>query len=456
MKFKTTIILFVTFFVLLGLLLIFESREKKKLSEKDKLVDVQLEDIQEVLLKEGENIIRFIRKSDDEWMIKEPLEAEADNYEVNRLAEDFGQLKMERIVEEQPEDLSKYGIPQKEVILKLKETETPIEILIGNENPLDKTLFAKRSDQERIVLLPSHLSNLLEKEVFDFRKKDIFSFETEDVKEILLESRDFKWEAQKKDDEWFLIKPVESLADKDSLSGLLYSLSNLKAEEFVSEDKNENELKNFGLNKPQFKITLKMPEKTETISFLLNKKNETLFVTASNSPKIVSTEDTIVKELEKPPHDLREKKVLDFYTWETEKLKLKTDQLEFTLSKDEDNNWLFEPSGKPAEKEKIESFLRKVSDLKAEEFIDPPINLKDYGLDPPQVELWLRTGDEEEQKEFKLLIGESDPEKKTVVVKNDRLDYLFQVKNDILKELPGSIDDWKKDEPEDKEKEENR
>ncbi|MFW6160912.1 MAG: hypothetical protein ACOC57_07200, partial [Acidobacteriota bacterium] len=86
MKFRTTIILFAVFMVLLFFLFLFESREKKKTAQQDKFVNIPLENVQEVLLKEGEEIIRFTKKDKDEWIIREPLEAAADNYEVTRLA----------------------------------------------------------------------------------------------------------------------------------------------------------------------------------------------------------------------------------------------------------------------------------------------------------------------------------------------------------------------------------
>ena len=123
--------------------------------------------------------------------------------------------------------------------------------------------------------------------------------------------------------------------------------------------------------------------------------------------------------------------------------------------KDEEDNWHFEsPIKEEADKSKIQTFIRKIESLEAEEFIDPPLslNLKDYGLDNPQceVKIWIEE-DEEKVKEITVLIGSEDKESKKVVVKNARFDYLFRVGSAFLKEFPQDIQDWKPEKEEEKE-----
>ena len=93
------------------------------------------------------------------------------------------------------------------------------------ENPLDQKFFAKREDEARVVLISSTHKSLFEKKVFVFREKSIFKFETDDVKGIKLRSGDIQWEAEKSEEEWFLKKPVDSLAKKNDITSLLSSLS---------------------------------------------------------------------------------------------------------------------------------------------------------------------------------------------------------------------------------------
>jgi len=322
MKFKTTLILFIIFVVLLALVYFLEFQSKNQEDTGDKLVDLSSEDVEKIVLKKGEEIIQFER-AEEEWLITEPLEAKGDKYEINRLADDFSDLRIERVVEDEPSDLEKYGIPQTDVILFTKGQEQPITILIGMENPLDKTFFAKREDEQRVVLIPSLLKSLLEKNVFDFRQKDIFKFETDQAKHIELKSKEFQWEAEKEDEEWFLQKPVHALAKKSNITDILYSLSNLKAKEFVSEDKKDEEIKIFGLDNPDYQVTVAFPLENKQVIYSVQKKDDTVYATSSLSSKIIQVEDSILSDLEKKVEELREKKVSEFYTWEVEKLQIR-------------------------------------------------------------------------------------------------------------------------------------
>jgi len=443
MKFRTTLYLFIAFVILLAFFLLSESVFKKEKKE-DKLVDRSSEEVTEIILTRGEETIHFVKEDEDNWLIKEPLTAAADRYEVNRLADDFSSLKLERVVEEAPNDLKKYGLPNKEITLKFKD-KTEVKIEIGEENPLDNTLFAKRSDEERVVLLPSFIKTALDKKLIDFRKKDIFSLATDEVKEIKVEGPQTKWEAEKKDDEWWLTSPLQSLAEASQISNILYSLSSLKAKEFLSEEKNEEKLRRYGLANPQYKIKLQLPQKEQELTVYLTKQDDTLYATSTATSKIISAEDTITSDLDKKIEELREKEIAVFYTWEVKGLKLKTKELDISLQKNDANDWLFEPSGKKADNEKIENFIRQVESLETDSFIDPPFKLKEYGLEQPQTEFTLLVEEgENKTKEITIQVGqiqEKDGEK-TAYLRNTRLNYLFQVKADFLEKLPPQKEDW--------------
>ncbi len=454
MKFKTTLIIFAIFIVVLVLVYFFEIKEKGEEETEEKLVDLSSDDVQKIIFKKEDSTISFEKKEED-WLITRPLEAKADKYEVNRLADNFSELKIERVVEEMPEekDFEKYEIPQKEITLYFKDKEAPIKILIGIENPLDNTFFAKREDEKRIVLIPSSLKSLFEKNLFDFRMKDIFKFETDEVKNVKLQAKKILWEVQKDEDEWFLKKPIHALAESSKINDILYSLSSLKAKEFISEAKKEEEIKKYRLDHPEYEISLSLPMANQEVTFFLQKQEEKLYATTSLSNKIITAEDSLLSDLEKEAEELREKEVADFYAWEANKLYLRKGEIDWTLSKDEEDKWHFEsPIQEEANKSNIETFIRKIESLEAEQFIDPPLNLKDYGLDNPQAEIkiWIKE-DEEKTEEITVFIGSENKEEKKVVVKNARFDYLFRLDSSFLEEFPKKLEDWKVEKEEEKE-----
>jgi hypothetical protein len=493
MKFKTTLILLVVFLGLLAFILLFNVKDVGKTKPGDKLVDLSSDDIERIVFKTQEETVTFKKEGKDAWLISEPIEAKADKYEVDRIANDFSSLGIDRVVEEEPSNLEKYGIPEKEITLYSKGKEEPVRILVGMENPLDQKFFAKREDETRVVLISSTHKTLLEKKIFDFREKSIFKFETDSVMGLKLRSGDIQWEAEKKEEEWFLRKPVESLAEKSDITSLLSSLSDLKAKEFVSEAKTDEELKKFMLDAPSNTITFQMPLENQEVTFYIQKTEDKVYATTSLSPKIIEVEDTILSKMEKDPQEMREKDVADFYTWEVNKVFVESGDLSLTVIEDDEDKWHFDSvEGEEADKDKIDEFVRKIEALQAEGFIDPPLDLKEYGLDPPEakVTVWVKE-DEDKSKEISILIGkklkddvdekdeekaglekegteaEKEPEKtgeevkadakeeaekaedaaiqkKFVVVKNARFNYLFKVDTGFLTQLPAKIEDWKK------------
>jgi hypothetical protein len=453
MKPKTTLILLLTFLVLLTAVLLFESKSKARQEDKEKektLVDLAAADIEKLTLKKEDESITFTRDEKGEWLITEPLEARADSYEVNRLVDDFSSLKFDRVVE--PEgDPAKYEIPKKELVLYAKGKENPVRILIGMENPLDNSLFAKRDDDPRIVLLSSSLKSGLDKKVFDFRQKDIFKFPSEDVAAVKLMAKDISWRALKKEGEWYLESPVKALAKKSRVEDVLRTLSSLRAKEFVAEQKQNADISKYGLKDAEYSVSLNLPAANQEIVFSLHKQDDTVYATTSLSTKIITAEDRVLADIEKKVEDLREKQVVVFNSWEASRLRIKKGDLSLVVGKDEEGKWRFDDAPKEeADRSKVETFIRKIESLEAAEFIDSPSDLKTYGLAEPQAEVtvWVKEG--EKDKEYMIQVGETNTEKNQVVVKNPMLEYLFRVEAAFLDEFPKGIEDWKLLPPENK------
>lgn len=455
MKFKTTLVLFAVFAGLLAVVLVFESKGKRASAVKqkeEKLVDLASTDIRKIQLNKGGETMVFEKDDKGAWRITAPLEAKADSTEVDSLVSSLSSLHIDRVVEKEAKDLKTYEIPKEEVALWVKGKDAPVKIFIGMENPLDKSLFAKREDDPRLVLLSSTLKSTLDKKVFDFREKDIFKFETAEVRSVRVRSKDASWEAMREGDGWLLKSPVRALANKSKVDALLDSLSSIKAKEFLSEDKKPEDVRKFGLDKPQYEVTLSMPAVNKDVVFSIQKAGEQSYAMTSQSNKIMAFEGSLIADLEKKPDELREKKVVAFTSWEANKVSLKKDGLEVAAAKEkikDEDKWLLQtPAKDAADGTKIEDFIRKIEGLEAAAFIDNPKSLAEYGLDKPvaEVRVWTK-GADDKVAEAGLLIGKEDPDKKQVVVKNLNLDYLFRVDSSFLQDFPKEAKDWKAEAP---------
>ena len=451
MKFKTTLVLLAVLAILLAAVLIFESKGKKDAAAKDKesvLVDLAAAEIERIEIKKTDGTIALKKDDKGAWQIAVPLVTKADATEAEGLVSSLAGLRLDRVVEKEARDLKAYGIPQTEVSLWAKGRAAPVKVLIGMENPLDKSLFAKREDDHRVVLLAGSLKSTLDKTVFDLRDKAAFKFAPTEVQKVRVRAKDIAWEAARDTDGWRITAPFRALAMKSKLDTLLDSLSSLKAAEFVAEDRKPDDVKKFGLEKPEYQVTLSLPAGSKEIVLSLHKDAARSYALSTESTKIVAFDGALLAELEKKAEELREKKVLDFSSWEADRVAVKRSGLELAAAKEKGKDgdaWLLQtPAKDAADGTKVEAFIRKVEGLEAAAFIDAPKSLAEYGLDRPAAEVRVRTkGYDNKVKEAVLLVGKEDKDKKQVVVKNAGLDYLFRVDSSFLDDFPKEAKDWK-------------
>ncbi len=456
MKPRTTLILAAVLVLLGAVVLVFEDRGAKKEAAADKaamLVDLKSEDLVKMELRRADGALVFERDDQGDWRLTAPLEALADSYEAGSLADNFASLRIQRVVEAEAADLAVYDIPSREVTLWIKGRDEPVRVLVGMENPIDNSLFAKREDDPRVVLIAGYLKSTIEKTLLDFRQKDIFRFETAEVRSVRVRAPGVSWEAALEDDGWLLRSPVRAMASKSKVESLLSSLSSLRATEFVSEDKKAGDLKTFSLEKPGYEAALSLPASGEDVVFSFHKDGERLYATTSRSNKIVAFEGTLLEDLAKKIDEVREKKVAEFYSWEAFKVSVRRGAFSLTAVKEKDGDeekWLLDTEAKDAaNRYKVEDFIRRVERLEAAAFIDNPGALTRYGLEPPAAEIRVWTRDNAGKEEERVwLLGREDAAKSQVIAKVPRFEYLFEVDAAFLQEFPKEAADWMAEPPE--------
>ncbi len=450
MKIKTTLVLVGVFAALLAVVLYFDSKGEKAKAAEEKtntLIDLAADDLRKVEIVRAGERLTLERDEAGPWRLTSPLAAAADEVEAKGLVDALASLRIERVVEKEVKDTAAYGLPGTEISLWSKGKDVPVKLSVGMENPLDKSLFAKRGDDPRLVLLASTLKSTLDKKAFDFRQKDIFKFTAADVRKIKVRAKEAAWEAARDENGWMLKAPVAALAAKTKIDSLLDSLSGLRAKEFVAEDKEAGVAEKFGLIKPGYEVALSLPSSNQEIVFTLHKQGESQYATTSLSTKIVAFEGTVLADLDRKVEEIREKKVAEFYAWDARSVLIKRDGREIAAAKEktgDQEKWLLDPATKEeADRTKVEDLVRKIEGLEAAAFVDVPAPLAAYGLDPG-TEIRIKTLDYQgQEKETVLLIGKEDAVKKQVAVKVPGLGYLFLVDSDFLADLPKDKADWK-------------
>lgn len=253
---------------------------------------------------------------------------------------------------------------------------------------------------------------------------------------------------QKRDDDWYLLKPIAGLADTDEVERMVKAVAELKPTGTRKGlDLNSDD---FALKKPDLTATLWYGGKSVQISlggetpvgsdrYAKIRGRKELFIVGS------SLRTSLWKDAEK----LREKQLAKFEKENVTRLDLRHDQTRIVCvakpGEGEEVEWsLTEPLKTAGDDWNIKQLIGKVKDLQAEDFLDEKKSDKDLGLDKPQVRVGLDLKDGRKLtvsigKKSKQKVGDNDEEKDVLFARSSERKEILLVKTDVLDGLTKSL-----------------
>jgi len=443
MKFKNTLILGLIFVALLAYVYFYEIKGGKKREEQrekaSRVLVFEKEDVTKLSIERGDQAIRC-EKTNDHWKITSPVETEGDRYSIEGVISSVRNAKIERVVAEQPEDLSGYGLdpPRSKIILTFKDGNSDT-LFVGEKNPTGTYAFVRVNDDPRVLLGSSSLYYSANKKLFDLRDKSVLKFERDDVESMVLHVGRKKFELEKKGEEWRLTYPISDKADRDEINKILNRLRNARAREFVEEE--PEDLAEYGLDKPAFQIDLYLAPNKARKTLLVGKKKDDRYYAKDEGRKPVFLVDKNVGEvLEQDLFKLRDKRVVSFERDRVQKIALVYRDSSLVCEKDTAGVWwIVEPKRAKAKSWRVSSILTNLSTLKAKEFVsERPKSLARYGLSNPQITVEIF--DKDGQVLNKLLLGKEYGEDKLYVTSAERR-AIFGVDKSALNNFKYTFDE---------------
>ncbi len=229
------------------------------------------------------------------------------------------------------------------------------------------------------------------------------------VSQILLKSGERGTiELKKPTDQWVMTMPVKTKADANAAKDLIFSAATAKREKIIKEK--DVDWKEFGLDKPDFQVTLTTKDKSTTISFgASNPAKTSFYVRVDDSPRLLLAADTLKKSLDKTVFDLREKSVLALAQDDVDLISYSMGGETIDIKRDDKGGWFIEKPEKIRVKAAVVNRdLNTLTNLTAKDIIDKPEKDGDpYGLQSPETIIRL-SGKKLGQT---LLVGKSIPAK---------------------------------------------
>jgi uncharacterized protein DUF4340 len=368
--------------------------------------------IEELKVASDKGDVTTLKKDGGSWQVVAPLAAKADESEVSGVANALGQLEIVRVIDENPANLNDYGLmtPRIEIDFKATGDKDFRKLTIGEKSPTGSDLFARRNDDKKVFLIPSYQETTLNRSTFELRDKTVLKFERDKVDGLEVKAGDKTLQVTKDNTEWKMTKPLQVRADYGTVEGLLGRLQSAAMKSIATETASPADLKKYGLDKPSATVDVKMGSARATL--LLGSKAETNTVYARDASKgsVVTIDSALLDELKKTPDDYRRKDVFEFRSYNVNRVEFtrnaETVAFEKVKSdgKDAAETWRrVSPNPADADKDKMDSLLNRVSNMRASSFVDSSAKT---GLNSPAMTVVAKF--DEGKKEERVTFGKVD------------------------------------------------
>jgi hypothetical protein len=311
------------------------------------------------------------KKVDGKWRLVTPVDTTADEGELSSMASSLATLDVQRVVEENATDLTKYALdpPRIEVAFRKKGQADLRRIQFGEKAPATGDLYARVPDSRRVVLVSSFLDTTFNKDTFALRDKTILFFDREKADRFTIATTGgTSLEFAKRGQDWFLTKPYEARADYGGVEGAIERLSSARMQGIVSAE--GGDLKKYLLEPPKGALTVGLGSSSATLQ-MGDTANALLYARDASRPMVFTVAPTIWSDIVKDAADYRRKDLFDSRSFTASRVELTRGAEKIVLEKSTGAD------GKPAWKNaagavvdtaKVDDLLTKLTGIRAQSF----------------------------------------------------------------------------------------
>jgi hypothetical protein len=416
-----------------------EQRGKDEKDQAEKILPLEMEKVIEFSLTGNGDPIIVKRKSSHSWDLISPLSASGDATESEAFISEIQNLKKTRVVEENPKDLSIYGLSAPFLKIHFKfEDKTEETLLLGNESPMGGHLYFKRESNSAVMMAPASRSRF-EKSTYNFRDKTLLNFSAGSIKRVKILRGANSLEFHKKDNIWAITGDIDAQGDKDSIMNFLQAIQFTRVKEFI--DENPESLQIYGLTPPKLKLMIENEEgKTQTLTLGNPKEDKGFFCKINDSKNIVLADSKLFNTLSKKTIEFLDKTLLGFEEKEILELSLRSGDETIRLVRRENDDWKIQsPIITTADLATVNSLLFDLKEARITEFVKISLDIPEaFGLDAPysSFSLKLKNG-----KTWALHLGNANSEGQQIFANRTNESTVFLISKEVVDKLFRSLHD---------------
>ena len=388
---RSTIILFLIAFIgstLTYYLLIKPGKSRDEEPDKTRAAfNFKREDITSVAITRAGQTVS-LENENGKWIIKQPLNAVADESALNSLIGDLVSSRIQNEFDAESSRLKNYGLADPAVKLEIKlKNGSQHRIELGTKTPSESDVYARVDGSQKISVLPASLLTSSDKSLNDLRDRSVLSATQYELSSVKITNEQGGFELAKKDSEWMIKSPVEGPAEDHEVSSLLSDISSAKAAEIVSET--SDDLAKYGLDKPKVSFTARLTTGGERVISLGSKVDDKYYAKTSDRPQIYKVESSLYDKLNAKLATLRSKSFVKLDRDNISRVQVKNPNGTLVVEKNNEGKWLVKEPADKKDKEALTFKFLDPIDTKAIEVIDKPTAAIVAKLAKPAVEVRL-------------------------------------------------------------------
>ena len=439
MKFKGTVFMAAVFLSLIVYYFFVdlpaEQKEKIAKDHAEKLIPVEEKKVVEFSLTSNGEPVYLKRKAQHKWDLIRPFQTSGDSTEVESFISQIKSLKKIRVVEEQPKDLSIYGLnpPYAKIYFKF-ENKSEETLLVGNETPLGGSLYFKRENHPSVLMAASSLSNF-EKSSYSFRDKTLLNFNTGSIQKIQVLRETNSLQLKKTGEAWEILGDIHTQGDKDTIMNFLQSVQFSRVKEFINES--PDSLQPYGLSAPKLKLILEN-DKTHILSLGNLKEGKGYFARVNDSKNIVLVDPRLFKILSQKTVEFLDKTLLEFEEKDILELVLQSENETIRITQGDNKSWnIISPIKTDTDLSTINSLLFDLKEAKINEFIKTSKDIDEtFGLNIPRRSFSIK---EKTSRTSTLQLGNQSTDGQQVFAKRAGEPTVFSISKKVVDKLFRSL-----------------
>lgn len=218
---------------------------------------VRFADADRVILERGARKATFA-KVDGTWKLVEPIEAEAEQADLEELINSLARLRADELIVEKPTDLKPYGLDKPVARWRfLSGDKEVLGLLIGTAEKDGPRRHAKLTNGEGVFLLDPKLSSRL---LAEYRARSAWPTPLDAVQIDRLTYRNAQgggFTLEKQDNLWRVVDKPDLKVNAQTVNETLAALAGLRVSQYVQD--RDTELNLYGLEPPEWTLEIGTP-----------------------------------------------------------------------------------------------------------------------------------------------------------------------------------------------------